>query len=360
MSSIDLLTSGLTNIGTYFFLVGVLPSIILVFIIYLVFIGWGIDISGISIGNMTRITIDPHAGTQYQAGYEDILKHINNFNLDDAILLIIASIVLAVILIPFQTSIIRILEGYWSENIIITPFINLGKKIQRNRLKGIEEDEKKKIKKIDKELQDKLKTNKSEYHDQDNSVAELEKSRVRFSTLFKQRTYFPDENRLLPTALGNVMRASEDSTMKKYGLESVIVWPRLYAILPESMKNILDDQRTKVDLSTRLCLIFIFSFIISSPFLLKLNIFLSIPIFCLILAWLTYNGSISACLIYGQGIQTAFDLYRFDLLTSLHLKLPFDRRDEIILNKKVSTFLGLGLTDRRRDFTYKHDDTYSD
>ena len=46
---------------------------------------------------------------------------------------------------------------------------------------------------------------------------------------------FPDLDRLLPTSLGNALRAAEDRSGLRYGLQSVVLWPRLYPLLPAEL-----------------------------------------------------------------------------------------------------------------------------
>ena len=46
------------------------------------------------------------------------------------------------------------------------------------------------------------------------------------------RRRFPLPDHLVrPTALGNALSAMEDSAGRDYGLDAVIVWPRLYVVL---------------------------------------------------------------------------------------------------------------------------------
>ena len=68
------------------------------------------------------------------------------------------------------------------------------------------------------------------------------------------RTRFPSEDRLLPTALGNVLRAAEDRHGQRYGLESVVVWPRLFPLLPPEYAQTIEDEVTQLDVSARLVL----------------------------------------------------------------------------------------------------------
>ncbi|MPZ82153.1 MAG: hypothetical protein GEV28_17850 [Actinophytocola sp.] len=64
-----------------------------------------------------------------------------------------------------------------------------------------------------------------------------ERRRAR-TTDFEKRYYlFPTES-LMPTRLGNVLRAAEDypHSNDRYGMDSAFFWPRLYSVLPDSFR----------------------------------------------------------------------------------------------------------------------------
>jgi len=66
----------------------------------------------------------------------------------------------------------------------------------------------------------------------------------------------------------------------------------------------------------------------------------------LILAWLSYLGAIAAAIAYGESIQTAYDLYRFEVLKAFHLPLPANLKEERELNKRLSDFLRQDIDDK--------------
>jgi hypothetical protein len=55
---------------------------------------------------------------------------------------------------------------------------------------------------------------------------------------------------------------------------------------------------------------------------------------------------------YGNGLKTAFDLNRFELLKSLHFALPFNLASERGTNAKISEFFVRG---KDYDLAYEHD-----
>lgn len=78
----------------------------------------------------------------------------------------------------------------------------------------------------------------------------LEERAQQAETVLRER--FPTAERLLPTALGNALRAAEDRAGARYGADSVVVWPRLFPLLPERHADAVEDEVTQLDVSARL------------------------------------------------------------------------------------------------------------
>jgi hypothetical protein len=57
---------------------------------------------------------------------------------------------------------------------------------------------------------------------------------------------------LQPTKLGNVLAAMQDSAGRSYGFDAVIAWPRLFPVLGEQCRTLVDDRRGTLDASVRL------------------------------------------------------------------------------------------------------------
>jgi hypothetical protein len=238
-------------------------------------------------------------------------------------------------MIPLQLVIIRLFEGYWPK--IFYPFEVIGLRIQKNTFIDIQNEEDKEVEEINNGDNEKIKEINSKYQ-------------------LKRILYYPDYERILPTGLGNILRAAEDFVKTKYGLDAIITWTRLYILLPDSVKTLLNDQRMKLDMSTRLSFIFLLSTIISSIFFVKISLLSLIPIATFILLVISYQGSKQVAYGYGQLIHTAYDLYRFDLLKQLKIPLPKNIEEEKKKGQEISGFLasGEGLP---KNFEYEHEST---
>lgn len=63
---------------------------------------------------------------------------------------------------------------------------------------------------------------------------------------------FPSQpNRLMPTKLGNILRAAESRPYDKYGLDAVICWSRLWLLLPDGVKKELQEARSNLNTAAR-------------------------------------------------------------------------------------------------------------
>ena len=81
------------------------------------------------------------------------------------------------------------------------------------------------------------------------------------------RVRYPPTADLMPTALGNALRAAESRAGRRYALEAVTMWPRLYAILPDRVARLIDDQREQLDLAANLCIAMILTAAVSTALL---------------------------------------------------------------------------------------------
>lgn len=152
------------------------------------------------------------------------------------------------------------------------------------------------------------------------------------------------EDNAMPTLLGNLLRASEEYPEVRYGLNAVICWPRLYPLLPDTLRQSINMERAKLNESARLLAW-------SMLFLIWL-VWKWWAIFSLPIAWIAYRGMISAAGVYGDLIRSAFDLYRFKLYESLCWDLPQKPDKEKENGKVLTIYLFRGFTPG--DYIFKH------
>jgi len=159
------------------------------------------------------------------------------------------------------------------------------------------------------------------------------------------RHYPPDEKDLMPTALGNRLRAAEDAPRCRYGLDAIVVWPHLWGLLPEQEQVTLSEARQALDGAVRLigwgALMLIW---------LVWAWWAFIPALALVAAsWLR---ALNAAEIYGDLLRAAFALHRFDLYTALHWPLPANTHDEKEQGDQLTAYLFRGMTKEAVPFVH--------
>jgi hypothetical protein len=150
-------------------------------------------------------------------------------------------------------------------------------------------------------------------------------------------------DRLMPTQLGNILRAAERRSLEKYGLESVICFPRLWLLLPNEVKTELTEARARLNTMVRV-------WIWSLLFLLwSVWAWWTIPM-GIISAFLAHQWMLNAAVIYGDLVESAFDLHRTALYKSLRFPLPKNPTEEQQTGRVLTDYLWRGFTDPEPNF----------
>jgi hypothetical protein len=265
---------------------------------------------------------------------DSVVSKAEDLSAWEVALLFLALVVIGVISQPFQLSLVRLLEGYWGDSRVARLLASPGIALHRWRRRRL----------AARQVQRGERPSAEKVVDMEMAAAQL-------------RRLYPPVRGVLPTKLGNVLRAAEYRAGTRYGLEATVVWPRLYPLLPVELAGILDDERDQLDLAVRFCVASAFATVISVSFLINQGWWLLVPGATLLLAWLSYRAAVAAAIAYGEGIETAFDLHRFDLLRALHLQLPVNRESEREANAHLSEFLVRGeflVEGNPINFVYDH------
>lgn len=147
-----------------------------------------------------------------------------------------------------------------------------------------------------------------------------------------------------PTALGNALAAAESMAGAAYGLDSVAVWPRLYPLLAEPVRFVVDDLRDGLDAAARLTATGLLTAVLTFGLLVANSGWWTLlTLIPLAIALMAYRGAVESAVAYGRALQVAFDLHRFDLLTALHMPSPKDIREEQARNRELSDFFRQGV-----------------
>ena len=131
---------------------------------------------------------------------------------------------------------------------------------------------------------------------------------------------------VMATRLGNILRASERYPYDRYGANGVLVWPRLYPLLPDNVITGIAQARESLEFLLVLSALAgafgtlsgIYLLVMAAPVWLFLLCFWG----ALAVAVLAYRSSLGAALLYAEVLRSAFDLYRLDVLTTMRLPPP--------------------------------------
>jgi hypothetical protein len=101
-----------------------------------------------------------------------------------------------------------------------------------------------------------------------------------------------------------------DSAGRAYGLDAVIAWPRLYPVLGEQTRSLVDDRRDTLDAAVRMAATMAVTAIASLALLSFSGVWVLLALIPAGIAVLAYNAAVQAALAYAETVHVAFDLHR--------------------------------------------------
>jgi len=246
----------------------------------------------------------------------EVLGAIDELNAQRVAAMLALVLIASLILHPFQFSLVRLLEGYWESSRIGRPLSALGTELHRRRRRRLDQLA----------------------HDPQ-TRQELERQQWA-ADIFDQ---YPDEDRLLPTRLGNTLRAAEDEAGRRYNLPTIAIMPRLYPYFSDRFATVYVDRRNQLDAAVRFCAILALAAVISAGLLLANGgPWRLLPAVIVLLAWISYQAAVRAAANFGQALFVALDLHRFDMIKALHYPLPANRAEELDFNERLGKFFTIG------------------
>lgn len=256
-----------------------------------------------------------------QANWNTLERWLNQRTLVQPLVTLVAALLViatsAIAVQQFELPVLRLLEGYWPRWL---------QPLRRRLIKG-----------------QKLKAEKAEKRFQglasksiQNLTPEEADEYVQLDWQLKQTP--TESDRLMPTQLGNILRAAERRPLEKYGLESVICFPRLWLLLPNEVKTELTEARARLNTMAR---VLVWSILF---WVWTLWAWWAIPI-GLLSALLAYQWLLNAAAIYGDLVESAFDLHRTALYKSLRFPLPKNPTEEQHTGRALTDYLWRGFTE---------------
>jgi hypothetical protein len=142
--------------------------------------------------------------------------------------------------------------------------------------------------------------------------------------------------RLMPTRLGNTLRAAETRPADKYGLDAVVCWPRLWLTMTDSARKELSAARASLDGAVAAwcwALLFV-AWTPWQPLALPLG---------LAGAWAVYRmWAIPRAAAFGALVEAVFDVQREALYSALRWPMPNDPAAERVAGQELTAYLWRG------------------
>ncbi|GAB7103959.1 hypothetical protein JCM4814A_22730 [Streptomyces phaeofaciens JCM 4814] len=241
------------------------------------------------------------------------------------VVLVSGTLLLTALLQPFQVRAVRVLEGYWDRWPMTSGPAGVLIEVQRRRWEAVRGQA-------------------------ERPAPDAAARRVRADAR-RRLAATPSVDVLLPTALGNALRAGELSAGERYGLSTLASWPRIYMQVSDRMSDTLRSARDALDSAVNLC----WSLLATAVLLVVAGYDESglrwLAAGALLLAAVAYKGAVIVAQAYSGLMHVVYDLHRFDLLDALHHPLPADDETERdAFEEATARFAGRAL----RPLVYDH------
>jgi hypothetical protein len=277
---VDALTK---RLSTRFLVVTVMPNVL--FIVYVGFL--------LAAGAPTRSPSLARAA-----------KVLDALTIRQAIVVLVAVLIISVAIHPLQTPLIQFVEGYWQALPFGQAFQNRCTNRFRSELRWAERE---------------IKLAGQSYQE----------------ALYRRDWLPPTEDDLRPTALGNTLSTGEIRAGERYLLDIRIAMPRLAPLLSARSLAELRDRRNQLDAAVRLCVGAGLSTVVGLGLLLWHEHWLFLPLGTYLVSWLCYRSAVAAARGFSDSLAAAVDLHHLKLFDALQLERPASLAEEWDLNTKL-------------------------
>lgn len=265
------------------------------------------------------------SGSWSGSGGPDWARAGNAFtHLGNLALLILISIALGVVVHPVQFALVQFFEGYWGTGSLAQRARVARIRHHLKRLRGVQFGG----------------NQRAELALEDEEDPPEPESRVELLSIVEESQrvidgYPIDDDAMMPTRLGNVLRRYERLAGSQYGLDAVGIIRHVALVAPAQRVDYVNDQRQLLDLSVRMTATSIFATFVAIAFLWHHGPWLLLALVPYGIAYLSYRGAIVVAHEYGSAVSTMIDLDRFALYDSLHLPPPATTTAERRMNAQL-------------------------
>jgi hypothetical protein len=154
----------------------------------------------------------------------------------------------------------------------------------------------------------------------------------------------PASSQHMPTRLGNILQAFEGRPAVRYGLNAELCWPRLWMLLPDGAKQEITEARSRLSFAAQ---VWIWGVLFT---VWTAWAWWALPV-GILTAILAYLRMLVVAGVYGELLESCFDIYRYLLYTALRWPLPATPAEEHQRGTEVTVYLRRGSTAGKPAFT---------
>jgi hypothetical protein len=186
------------------------------------------------------------------------------------------------------------------------------------------------------------------------------------SAAWRMQRAFPERrSSVMPTRLGNAINAFEQYPKQRWGLNAIVTWPHISALMSDSERELDEDRRGDLAFFQNSCI----GALVTAP-ILAADAFAYQPhphwldwiyVLPLVLARMFYLGAVGAGERWGVQVRASFDLHRLDLYDKLGLVRPKTLEEERELGAALTGWFlwGVPFSDDLRSPAADHSDAES-
>ncbi|MGH3789199.1 MAG: hypothetical protein ACRDRU_11705 [Pseudonocardiaceae bacterium] len=251
-------------------------------------------------------------------------------NVGWAIISVFGVFLLAVLLRPFQVTLVRFLEGGWPH----WPALNYAKELAIERHHRVRQTAYV-VSKAD--LEPDWSTTKK-LHD----IAEIQRyeqwgKAIQMRAEVTLRRYPLRWERMMPTLLGNVLRDGEDNAGQRYGLIFAAVAPRMYPSISPKLSTAISENLDLIDTTAAMCIAFAVASVSSLPLVSRWDRWSVIPFVTATLCALSYRGAISIARGHAKSLRQSLIYTGLTCLRSFDTNCPSrpDAKESLTKNCRI-------------------------
>jgi hypothetical protein len=309
-------------------------------------------LTGLCVALLSRIDISNKqcgsAPTNTSARY--LLCQLDASSGKRSLLLLAATILLAILVHPYATAALRLLEG----QLPIGPLPHLLQwRTRRHLRKYAKLSEARWIILTDED--------RSAIESSPDPPRHLRRNLAKMHRAGERSRRYPLRKReVQPTLLGNTLQAGYSRAGDIYGISVPVLGPRLEHFMSQSERDNVEQFRSRVELGAQLVFVYLALAVVFGAVVRPFPVAAGIVLGFLVIAIGSYLSTIRAAEGYSEAIAVLVDMHRFDLVRALHVEMPKNHSEEVATFELLSKLLDRDREPDGTDIRYRHPQTPDD